>query len=179
MHCEERVLARRAGGGSRAASCARRKVLAVWLEFCAECAAARHKSQRGVNGQRGGARLDSLKHALKKDMSQVRMAFSVERAPGRRPRPDALPRRACRRTTRPGAAGGAAGPARADWVALVRSFFCAIRNCGRKYKIEYDLIRLLKPPLLGLAHGSSHTHGSHALASILGRNHVTHDSRLP
>ena len=46
--------------------------------FCAvRCG---HKSQRGVNGQRGGARLDSLKHALKKDMSQVRMAFSVERA---------------------------------------------------------------------------------------------------
>jgi len=53
-----------------------------WLSglSSAQCAAARHKSQRGVNGQRGGARLESLKHALKKDMSQVRMAFSVERA---------------------------------------------------------------------------------------------------
>ena len=45
----------------------------------AQCAAAQ-VLQRGVNGQHGGARLDSLKHALKKDMSQVRMAFSVERA---------------------------------------------------------------------------------------------------
>ena len=78
MHCEERVLARRAGGGSRAGSCARRKVLASGLSS-AQCAAAQ-VVQRGVNGQRGGARLDSLKHALKKDMSQVRMAFSVERA---------------------------------------------------------------------------------------------------
>ena len=53
-----------------------------WLSglSSAQCAAARHKSQRGVNGQRGGARLESLKHALKKDMSPVRMAFSVERA---------------------------------------------------------------------------------------------------
>jgi hypothetical protein len=67
----------------------RRKVLASGLSS-AQCAAAQ-VLQRGVNGQRGGARLDSLKHALKKDMSQVRMAFSVERA---RPRPDA-PRRAC------------------------------------------------------------------------------------
>jgi hypothetical protein len=47
----------------------------------AQCAAAQ-VLQRGVNGQHGGARLDSLKHALKKDMSQVRMAFSVERARG-------------------------------------------------------------------------------------------------
>lgn len=78
MHCEERVLARRAGGGSRAGSCARRKVLASGLSS-AQCAAAQ-VLQRGVNGQRGGARLDSLKHALKKDMSQVRMAFSVEHA---------------------------------------------------------------------------------------------------
>ena len=37
-------------------------------------------TRRQRTGQRGGARLDSLKHALKKDMSQVRMAFSVERA---------------------------------------------------------------------------------------------------
>lgn len=56
----------------------RRKVLASGLSS-AQCAAAQ-VLQRGVNGQRGGARLDSLKHALKKDMSQVRMAFSVERA---------------------------------------------------------------------------------------------------
>lgn len=56
----------------------RRKVRASGLSS-AQCAAAQ-VLQRGVNGQRGGARLDSLKHALKKDMSQVRMAFSVERA---------------------------------------------------------------------------------------------------
>lgn len=108
----------------------RRKVLASGLSS-AQCAAAQ-VLQRGVNGQRGGARLDSLKHALKKDMSQVRMAFSVERA---RPAAfDALD-----------AAGGGADPPRVAASAAARALrgrgrggltpragfsdvFCAIRN---------------------------------------------------
>lgn len=148
MHCEERVLARRAGGGSRAGSCARRKVLASGLSS-AQCAAARHKSQRGVNGQRGGARLESLKHALKKDMSQVRMAFSVERA-----RPAFLRHSA-------GRPRGPISRLRIGSESRSSELFCAFRNWGtRKYKIEYDLIRLLTATV-GLApHGSSHTHGS-------------------
>jgi len=76
----------------------RRKVQASGLSS-AQCAAAQ-VVQRGVNGQRGGARLDSLKHALKKDMSQVRMAFSVLSARGQRP---------STRSTRPGAGRTPAG----------------------------------------------------------------------
>jgi len=105
----------------------RRKVLASGLSS-AQCAAAQ-VLQRGVNGQRGGARLDSLKHALKKDMSQVRMAFSVERAGGQRPstrstRPGAGRTPRGSRLLRPRALYAAGGGADSPRGSASRSFLC-------------------------------------------------------